>query len=207
MIVTNYTPEDLKKLPLRAIVALSARCARRVEHLARLPDNHAERERCRSAVSNAIGLAEDFANARPCPSLESVVREVEACRAVAEGDFVRDFAMAAVVQTAHAAATALHALGLRDEPSGRSAFGSGAGANPFPHLADITADQAARDAFTAAVEAAAAVGHTDRFVNAAIEDYQKLLRLDLGSYPQAGEPINLSSNGPLGPIEPAGSAR
>ena len=32
MIVTNYTPEDLKKLPLRAIVALAARCARRVEH-------------------------------------------------------------------------------------------------------------------------------------------------------------------------------
>ena len=38
MIVTNYTPEDLKKLPLRAIVALSYRCARRVEHLA-VPEN------------------------------------------------------------------------------------------------------------------------------------------------------------------------
>src|SRR5689334_552881 len=110
MIVTNYTPEDLKKLPLRAIVALSARCARRVEYLALLPADHAEGERCRAAVANAIRLAEDFAKGLPCPTLESVAREVEACRAIAEGDFVHDSAMGAVVLAAHAAATALRAL-------------------------------------------------------------------------------------------------
>ena len=33
MINTQYTTEDLKKLPLRAIVAFAARCARRVESL------------------------------------------------------------------------------------------------------------------------------------------------------------------------------
>ena len=65
MIVTNYTPEDLKKLPLRAIVALSARCARRVQHLALLPEDHPESERCAAAVASAIRLAEDFAKARP----------------------------------------------------------------------------------------------------------------------------------------------
>ena len=105
MIVTNYT-EDLKKLPLRAIVALAARCARRVEHLALLPDDHPETDRCRRP-SNAIRLAEDFAKGLPCPSLESVVREVEACRAIAEGEYVRDSAMGAIVMAAHAAATAL----------------------------------------------------------------------------------------------------
>ena len=208
MIVTNYTPEDLKKLPLRAIVALSARCARRVEHQARLPDDHPENERCRSAVANAIRLAEDFAKGLSCPSLESVVREVEACRpvVVVEDEFLRDIAMAAVVQAAHAAATALRALDLRGEPAERHLFGSAPGANPFPHLADVTADQAARDAFTAAVEAAAALGHTDHFMKGAIEDYEKLLRLDLGSYPQAGQPIDPSSNGPLGPLGPEESA-
>src|SRR5215469_13007890 len=148
MIVTNYTPEDLKKLPLRAIVALAARCAGRVERLALLPDHDAEYERCRSAVANAIRLAEDFANGLPCSSLESVVREVEACRAFAEGEFVRDIAMAAVVQAVHAAAAALRALDLRGEPAERHLIGSAAGANPFPHLADLTADQAARDSFT-----------------------------------------------------------
>jgi hypothetical protein len=205
MIVTNYTPEDLKKLPLRAIVALSARCARRVEQQARLPDDHPEKERCRTAVTKAIGLAEDFAKGLPCSSLEAVVREVEACRAIAEGEFVRDIAMAAVVQAAHAAATAQHALDLCSEPVERHLFGSAPGPNPFPHLANITADLAARDAFTAAVEAAAAIGHADQFMKGAIEDYEKLLRLDLGSYPQVGDPIDPSSKGPLGPLAPSES--
>jgi hypothetical protein len=206
MIVTNYSPEDLKKLPLRAIVALSARCARRVEQQARLPDDHPEEQRCRTAVANAIGLAEDFANGLPCSSVESVVREVEAGRAVVEGEFVRDIAMAAVVRAAHAAAAALRALDLRGEPEEAHMFGA-AKPNPFPHLADITADQAARDAFTAAVEAAAALGHADHFMKGAIEDYQQLLGLDLGTYPEAGKPIDPSAKGPLGPIEPAESMR
>jgi hypothetical protein len=202
MIVTNYTPEDMKKLPLRAIVALGARCARRVERLALPPDDHPENERCRSAVGDALRVAEDFARGLPCPSLESVVREIEACRALGEGAFVHDIAMAAVVQAARAAATALRALDLRGEPAERHLFGSAPGANPFPQLADVTADQAARDAFTAAVEAAAAIGHTDQVMRGAIEDYEKLLKLDLGNYPQAGQPIDPSSQGPLGPLGP-----
>jgi hypothetical protein len=156
-----------------------------------LPDDHPEEDGCRVAVANAIGLAADFAKGLPCPSLESVVREVEACQAVAEGEFVRDIVMAAVVQAAHAAA-ALHALGLRGEPEGGHPFGA-AKPNPFPHLADLTADLAARAAFMAAVEAAAAIGHTDGFMKGAIDDYEKLLRLDIGRYPQAGSPIDPSS--------------
>jgi len=201
MIVPNYTPEDLKKLPLRAIVALGARCARRVEHLAHLPDDHPESKRCRAAVGTALRIAEDFARGLPCPSLESVVREIEACRSIGEGAFVHDMAMAAVIRAAHAAATALHALDLRGEPEEAHLFGA-AKPNPFPHLADITADRAAGEAFTAAVEAAGADGHTDQFLKGAIEDYEILLRLHLGSYPQAGQPIDPSSNGPLGPLEP-----
>src|SRR6516164_2477469 len=116
MIVTNYTPEDLKKLPLRAIVTLSARCARRVEHMALLPDEHPDKERCRAAVGAALRVAEDFARGHPCPSLESVVREVEACRAIGDGAFVRESAIGAVVLTAHAVATALNAMALGGEP-------------------------------------------------------------------------------------------
>jgi hypothetical protein len=206
LIVPNYTPEDLQKLPLRAIVALSARCARRVEHLALVPDDHPEYERCRAAVGAALRMAEDFARGLPCPSLESVVREIEACRAIGEGAFVHDIAMAAVIRAAHAATTALHALDLRGEPEVAHLFGA-APPNPFPHLADITADRTAGDAFTAAVEAVSAAGYTDQFLKGAVEDYEKLLRLDLGSYPQAGKPIDPSPDGPLGPLEPEESLR
>ncbi len=200
MIVTNYTPEDLKKLPLRAIVALSARCARRVERLALLPDDHPDKERRRSAVADAIRLAEDFANGLSPSSLESVVREVEASRAVTEGEFVRDIAMAAVLQTARAVANAQRAIELRSE-SEKSRSVAAAKSDPLPHLADVAADLAARDAFSAAFEAVGADGHTDAFIKAAIEDYERLLRLELGSYPQAGQPIDTSSKGPLGPQE------
>lgn len=199
MIVTDYTPEDLKKLPLRAIVALAARCARRVEPLALLPDDHPEKARSRTAVANAIRLAEDFANGSPGPSLESAVREVEACRAIVEGDFVRASAMGAAVLAAHAAATALRALDLRGQPEESHVLGP-ATPGPFPHLAEVTADLAARDAFTAALEAVGAAGHTDHFTKGAVEDYEKLLRLDLGRYPEAGQPIDPSSRGPLGPL-------
>jgi hypothetical protein len=199
MIVTKYTSEDLKKLPLRAIAAFAARCARRVQDQALLPDDHPENQKRRTAVAAAICLAEDFARNSQCTSCESVIRSVEESRTIAEGEFVRDIAMAAVVQAARAAAAGLRVLQLRSEPEESHMFGA-AKPNPFPHLADVTADLAAREAFTAAMEAAAATGHADEFINAGIADYEKLLRLDLGSYPQAGKPIDPSSNGPLGPL-------
>jgi hypothetical protein len=201
MIVTNYTPENLKKLPLRAIVALAVRCARQVEHLALLPGDHPETQRCRTATANAILLAEDFAKGLPSSSSTSVLQEVEACRAVAEGDFMRQSALGAIALAARAAATAERSLEARVEKEEPHLFGAPK-PNPFPHLGDVTADLAACDAFTAALEAADANGHSDSFINGAVEDYQKLLRLKLGSYPEAGKPIDPSGDGPLGPREP-----
>jgi hypothetical protein len=64
MIVTKYTADDLKKLPLRAIATFAARCARRVEHQALLPDDHPENEKRRTAMAAALCLAEDFARRR-----------------------------------------------------------------------------------------------------------------------------------------------
>ena len=56
------------------------------------------------------------------------------------------------------------------------------------------------DAFTAAVEAADAVAYDDAFMRGAIQDYERLLGLHLGTYPQAGQPIDPSPDGPLGPL-------
>src|SRR5271155_2183954 len=146
MIVPNLSTEDLKKLPLRAIVALAARCARRVESLSLLPDGHPDMDRCRTAVDGAMRLAEDFARASPCRAVPSVIQEVEACRAIAQGEYVRETAVAAGVGTAHAAAAAMEGLGLRNEPAEAGLLGTRQ-PNPFPQLANVAADLAARDAF------------------------------------------------------------
>ena len=61
-------------------------------------------------------------------------------------------------------------------------------------------DLAALSAFTAA-DGVAAVGlHYETYVSAALNDYEKLLRLDLGEYPDLGEPVDPSTQGPLGPL-------
>ena len=104
MTVTNLTADDLKKLPLRAIVAFAARCARRVEHLAVLEVDHPEAARWNAAIAEAIRVAEDFARGLPCPTVDSAVREVEECRVFAPGDLARENAYAAIVRTVHAAA-------------------------------------------------------------------------------------------------------
>ena len=57
-----------------------------------------------------------------------------------------------------------------------------------------------RDAFTAAVDAAVAAGFGDEFIKGAMQDYQSLLKLGLGRYPEAGQPIDPSPAGPLGEL-------
>jgi len=56
----------------------------------------------------------------------------------------------------------------------------------------VAADLAAREAFTAAVDAACAVGFADEFIKGAMQDYQALLKLGLGRSPEAGHPIDPS---------------
>ena len=111
---------------------------------------------------------------------------------------MRDDAVATVVQAAYTAATALEAVTLRGAPEERHLFRPPT--RPFAHLADVTAEIAALDAFTAAVDASDAVGYSDVFINGAVEDFEKLLGLNLGSYPRAGQPIDPSPGGPLGPL-------
>jgi hypothetical protein len=199
MIVPNISTEDLKKLPLRAIVALTARCARRVEYLSLLPDNHPDSARCHTVVDSAIRLAEDFARDSPCPGVPSTLLEVEACRAIAQGEARRETAIAAVLWTCQAAAAAMEGLSLRAEPREIGRMGAEQ-SNPFSQLVNIAADLAAREAFTAAVDAARAVGFADEFIKRSMQDYQTLLKLGLGCYPDAGQPIDPSPIGPLGPL-------
>jgi hypothetical protein len=201
MISTQYTTEDLKKLPVRAIVAFAARCARRVESIAQFPADHQQREARRVAVDDAIRLAEEVSKGSACASLDPVVRALESTRAISGVGVGCECAAAAAAAAARTAATVwlMHSPGEGDRDADRWTNTPEARSN-LSHLANVTADIVALDAFTAAVEAANAVAFDDTFMRGAIDDYERLLGLHLGTYPQAGPPIDPSPDGPLGPL-------
>jgi hypothetical protein len=197
---TTFTAEDLKKLPLRAIVAFAVRCARRVEHLAVPPDGHPRQEALRAAIAEGLRVAEDFARGRPCPALEGAVLAIEAGQEAAQGEITRENAYAAVVRAIHAAATAAHAIAEEQEPAEKRLVSGGPPVRPLEHVAQLSADLAALGSFTAARDAAEALRSTDDVTAWAAEDHRRLLELGLGRYPEAGQPIDPSPEGPLGPL-------
>ena len=111
MQLPDFTVEHLKALPLRAIVAFAARCARRVEPLAQLPEGHPQREGRRGAVEAALGMAEAFARGADEPPDESTIAAIDSSRAVAGGPAGSAEAVAAAAEAAHAAAAAWRLIG------------------------------------------------------------------------------------------------
>jgi hypothetical protein len=199
MILPDFTVEHLKALPLRAIVAFAARCARRIEPLAQLPEGAPQRESRRGAVEAALRMAEDFARGTDAPPDESVVAAIDASQS-AEGGPARTAAAHAVAQAAHAAASAWHA-GPQEAEGGPPGKNTAEARQSLGALTHVTADLAALNAFTAAANACLSVGYRNEdFVGAALSDYDKLVRLDLGRYPEPGEPVDPSPGGPLGPL-------
>jgi len=198
MISTQYTTEDLKKLPLRAIVAFAARCARRVEPLSQLPADHPLRDARRTAIGNAIQLAEEIARGSACASVEPVVQALDSTQAIAGNGIACECAAAAAARTA---ATVWLVINPLESDRDKKRWTNTPEARTYAsHLASDSAEFVAMDAFTAAVEAADAVAHSDSFVRGAIHDYTTLLGLHLGTYTEAGQPVDPSSAGPLGPL-------
>jgi hypothetical protein len=199
MELPDFTVEHLKKLPLRANVAFAARCARRVEHLAQLPEGHPQRESRRGAVEAALRMAEAFAKGTDAPPDESVIAAVDASRGVADGPPGNEDAAAAVAEAVHAAASAWHVGFQEVEESGPPGRRTVEARKFLGALAHLTADLAALNAFTAAADAFVSVGyHNKVFVDAALNDYDALIRLKPGRYPELGDPIDPSPEGPLG---------
>ena len=201
MIRTQYTTEDLKKLPLRAIVAFAARCARRVEPIAQFPAAHPQCEARRVAIDDATRVAEDISKGSACASIEPVVRALEATRAISGVGVGCDCAAAAAAATARTVATVWLMINPGEGDRDADRWTNTPEARSYlSRLEKDTADIVALDAFTAAVEAANAVALDDTFMRGAIQDYERLLGLHLGTYPQAGQPIDPSPDGPLGPL-------
>jgi hypothetical protein len=197
MRLANFTLDQLKVLPLRATVAFAARCARRVEPLAQLPEGDAGRESRRTAVDAALRMAEAFARDTGGAPDESVVAAIDAIRDAA-GESAGSSALSAAAQAAHAAASAWHAgsSALEGKASGKHATQAGQTSGALTH---VTADLAALNAYTAAAGAFVSVGYNNEdFVGAALRDYDTLVRLKLGRYPELGNPVDPSPGGPLG---------
>ncbi|MFO0892635.1 MAG: hypothetical protein U0790_26270 [Isosphaeraceae bacterium] len=201
MIRTQYTTEDLKKLPLRAIVAFAARCARRVEPIAQFPAGHPQQEARRVAIDDAIRLAEEIARGSARAPTETVVLALEATRALSGAGVGCECAAAAAAAAARTAATVWLVLSPGEDDRDAERWMNTPEARSYlSRLEKDTADIVALDAFTAAVEAANATAFDDTFLRGAIQDYERLLGLHLGTYPQAGRPIDPSPDGPLGPL-------
>jgi hypothetical protein len=202
MELPDFKIEQLKQLPLRAIVAFAARCARRVEPLARRHGGESGTEGAPAAIEAALRMAEDFARgaeAAPDPSVIEAIDALEIASAASLGTW---HAVAAAADVAHAAAVAWRSSGTAEIVGYEPVEGVPQGSRKFlGDLASVTADLAAFEAFTAAVRANDAIGYSnEEFVAAARDDYNKLLGLDLGRYPDRGKPIDPSPGGLLGPL-------
>ncbi|MGD0042206.1 MAG: S8 family serine peptidase, partial [Isosphaeraceae bacterium] len=192
--------EDLKRLPLRAIVAFAARCARRVRPLYRIPDSSPDREVHERSIDHAIEITESVARG------VDLTREAEVDQDITRpainpsdenlaSEAVR--AAAAEIQLAgEAAAKAMHAAigatAIARSPDVSTLF-----------IADAVAGNAAAAAkFASKVVAGVSHNAQQDYESRATSDYEILLERRLGEFPNLGQPINPSESGPLGPLWP-----
>jgi hypothetical protein len=186
--------EELYQLPLRAIVALAVRCARRVEPLtARLG------EQSKEIFDSAIATAQTFAAG---VSLEMNTVDEAARAAARAADVVLHRSDLESIVRAGAANAARAAWAAAETARAASAYtrarGDGAGTE-----ADFEAKVASQTA-EAADDAATAAGGVDA-ARAARADLSRLLGLNLGGPGELGRPIDASENGPLGALWPDGA--
>lgn len=181
------TADDLKKLPLGAIVAYAARCARRVQPLYGCAAGLGDLRKHEAAVEGAISLAEAF-----CLSHDVSVPAygaAYAARDAADSPAAKDAARAAAAAGRAAAyAFDLPKCAVYDRPV----------------YASRVAAEAVDAADAAARAADQASGGAGAVQAAARADFGRLSKRNQGTYPELGQPLDATQNGPLGPLWPAG---
>jgi hypothetical protein len=182
---------ELTNLPLRAIVAFAARCARRVQPrfeawVRSNGANGATNPHWLAQVETATKLAEDYAAGveRISADYETPIEAVHhAARKVGEKG-----ASETALQASHAAHSAAYAL--------RTARAAARYANPSPHETFPAPDTVA----IMAAHAAAAALHAGGGVDAARRDFGVLACGDYGRFPDLGQPVVVDESGPLGEL-------
>jgi hypothetical protein len=202
MTLPDFTVEHLKQLPLRAIVAFAVRCARRVEPLAQSAVDDPDRALRGATIAAALRMAENVAQGTDTAPDPSLVGAIDAVAAAPGGSLASRNAAAATAEAAHSAVCVLNAMLVRETEQYRPPVECTAGdQRPLGVTEHDTVELIALDAFTAAMEAYDAIGYdNERFVSAALNDYDRLRGMKLGRYPELGAPIDPSQHGPLGPI-------
>jgi hypothetical protein len=187
----------LRKLPRRALVALAARCARRVQPLLyQMPGNDPNKQEHLVALEKAILVSEGFAQGSLAEGPWEPVDSAQRPLIVANADTALHAlgnsepgatAAAAVFQTVFAAWAAWSADS--EETVKRTWY-----ALKSAEAADLRADNAMRGSLSCSSPAilTAALSH----------DLQDLIGLGLGDFPNLGKKIDPRANGPLGPLWP-----
>jgi hypothetical protein len=173
--------KKLKDLPLLAQLAFAARCARRAINLFRLPPNHPDLAKCCKALGAAIRLAELIAAGDDLDADELAMAEAGTERAVAAASEVQPPNKSAAF-AANAAYATLCAV--------KAAVEAQSSEFPAEH-----ADLVSESVEIARVSASSA---DDNFERSARLDCDTLHRMSLGRFPDFGEAIDASENGPLG---------
>lgn len=161
---------ELRKLPLRAVVAFAARSARRVQHLYNNTDDDPDR---RNAVDQAIGCAEQFCKEAKSLSADQLFHAAENAGQVAA--FAESHHSALGGDTASAASRAANAASYAEQ-SYRFMYGS----------PSEEANAGMALAAAAATGGAALAASRDTAVLMR-KDYETLLDLGLGEYPEFGD--------------------
>src|SRR5579872_6496795 len=163
---------ELKQLPLFALLAFAARCARRVSGLFRLDAEHPDAALCEQAIETAIRLTEALAAGNDVDCVELSDAEEGTVRAVVAASEMLppDERAAYAANSAYAALCAAKAA--------LEAQGDDAGEEIADRIAE--AAEIARDS---------AVSADERVERASHLDWEMLHRMFLGNFPDFGDPI------------------
>ena len=183
------TVDELEKLPLRAIVAYAARFARRAQRSSRARlDGHGQTGTIGTG-DWALSVVEDFCTGTTDLAVAHHAVNVAFTATVADGTY--GAAYRAAIGTVYAAGLATGKV------PAHAADGTDNAARVAHSVASAAASTAccfafaARDTDPAAFETAAEVGRAD---------YDRLVQLELGVFPDLGKPIDPTENGPLGSL-------
>ncbi|HEY2249599.1 MAG TPA: hypothetical protein VGH74_01015, partial [Planctomycetaceae bacterium] len=174
---------DFKQLPLLALLAFAARCARRVSPLFRLDPGHPDAVACQQAIETAIRLTEELAAGNDVDFSELADAEEGTVRAVVAASEMRvpDERSAYAANSAYAAVSAAKAV-----------FEASTG--------ERIEEEADRAAEAAAIARDSAVSADERVQRASRLDFEMLQRMFLGKFPDIGEAVEARESGILGAL-------
>lgn len=184
------TGNDLRKLPLRALVAYTARCARRVQSSYCVNPDHPDAEQCIAAIETAIAVSMSFAAGEEINTQDAAEAEEAAVRTVV----VASQDESAARETAFAANAAYAAINVTNTAMGAQ-------------FAASRPTEAGKAVLGAVAAADAALSVNPHIKHAVTRDWQKLSKMPLGAFPSLGKPVDASDEGPLGPIVDANKSK